>query len=301
MTPLRRELAASRLRAGKPRQSKLTYRSPFDRALAHRLEWTSLVRYGRTAENPQPLTQYKDDPEGFCRDILGITLWAKQIEIMEAIRDNPRVSVAACYASGKTFTAACLGIWWIYTRRPAMLVTTAPTGRQVKTLLWREIRKLIRRAKRRLPGRCLQTELHLSEDWWGIGFSSDGQNTVAGLHEENVLFIEDEAAGMSADVCEGFEGITAGDDAKHLKIGNPICDSGPFLDSHLHPIESQRWIKIHIDAEDTPNVIARRKIVPGLVEFKWVEDKRTRWKARGLLHLWETKVKGNFFTRKTRS
>lgn len=244
----------------------------------------------------QPLSQYVDDPVGFCLDVLGITPWDGQVEIMEAVRDNPRVSVAACYASGKTFTAAVLVLWWIHTRRPAMIITTAPTGRQVKTLLWREVRKLQKRAKRRLPGRLLQTQLHLADDWWAMGFASDAPNSVAGLHESsNVLFIEDEAAGMEAHVVEGFEGITASDNSRHLKIGNPICQDGPFFDSHMHPEEKERWKRISIDAEKTPNVIAGKTVVPGLVTREWVEDKRHRWLMRGILGLWETKVKGRFW------
>ena len=54
-----------------------------------------------------PLTDYENKPTEFCRDILGVALTPIQIEIAEGLRDNPRVSVAACYASGKTFLAAC--------------------------------------------------------------------------------------------------------------------------------------------------------------------------------------------------
>lgn len=243
----------------------------------------------------QPLVQYQKDFDGFCRDILGIHLWAKQIEIGNSVRDNPRTVVSACYASGKTFTAACLVLWWLFTRRPAMCVTTAPTGRQVRTLLWREIKKLHRKAKIKLPGRPLQTRLEIAEDWLAFGFASDSANSVAGLHEGNVLFIEDEAAGMETHIVEGFEGITAGSDSRHLKIGNPICESGPFYDALVNPLESQRWHPIYIDAEETPNVVERRKVVPGLVEWDWVEDKRHRWLARGLMGLWETRVKGKIY------
>lgn len=282
-------------------------RSPIDRAHRRKLTTQKVVRIGKAVLHAEPLTEYADDPIGFCRDVLGVEVWSVrdyetdnpeaggQVEIMESVRDNPRTAVAACYASGKTFTAACLSIWWLMTRRPAMLMTTAPTHRQVKSLLWREIRKLIKRARRQLPGRPLQTQWFLADDWWGMGFASDDPNRVAGLHETaNVLFIEDEAAGMEQEVVEGFEGITAAEGSRHLKIGNPICQSGPFFDSHKHPEESKRWKKISIDAEDTPNVRERRAVVPGLVSHDWVDDKRHKWLKRGLLHLWETRVKGRF-------
>lgn len=284
-------------------------RSPIDAIHRTRLKWSAAFRSGKVQEQAEPLTEYAHDPVGFCRDVLGVEVWSVkdypagdnpkaggQVEILESVRDHPRVSVAACYASGKTFTAACLVLWWMYTRRPAMVVTTAPTFRQVKNVLWREIKKLHRKARRRLPGRVLQTQIEINDDWWGMGFSSDAPNSVAGLHEaKNVLFIEDEAAGMEPEVVEGFEGITAGDDSRHLKIGNPICVSGPFYDSHEHPEESKRWKRISIDAEDTPNVREGRSVVPGLVGRDWVEDKRHKWLIRGLLHLWETRVKGRFY------
>lgn len=243
----------------------------------------------------EPLTEYENDPARFCREILGVELWSVQVQIAESVRDNHRTSVCACYASGKTYLSAALVLWWLYSRRPALAVTTAPTGRQVKKLLWRDIRKLHRRAKRRLPGKILTTEAQIAEDVFGMGFSSDKPNSVAGLHEAyNVLFVEDEAAGMAAEVVEGFEGITATEGSRHIKIGNPICQDGPFWDSHNKPGELERWNKFSISALDTPNYASGRVVVPGLVSRDWVEDKRTRWGESS--PLWITKVLGRFYT-----
>lgn len=252
------------------------------------------LRLAKQVEQFAPMVEYADDPVGFCRDILGVGLWSKQAEIAESVRTNPRTTVSACYGSGKTFLAACLVLWWCYTRRPALVVTTAPTGRQVRKLLWREIRKLWRKAKRRLAGQCLTTELRIAEDVLAMGFSSDKPNSVAGLHEaSNVLFIEDEAAGMPAEVVEGFDGITATEGARHLKIGNPICKDGPFWDSHNKPGEKERWEPFEISAEDTPNVQAGKSVVPGLVSREWVDDKRRKWRETS--PLWWTKVLGKFW------
>ena len=268
--------------------------SPLDVAMAVHAD-AQAVGLRVSAHDFEPLVQYAQSFTEFCLEILGVVLWDKQIEIGDSVRDNPRTVVCACYASGKTFTAACLVLWWLYTRRPGLVVTTAPTGRQVKKVLWRELRKLHKRAKIKLPGKVLQTELILSDDWMAYGFSSDAPNSVAGIHEGSVLFIEDEAPGIPAEVVEGFEGITASTDSRHLKIGNPICTSGPFFDAVMHPVESLRWNKIHIDAEETPNVVAGKVVVPHLVERAWVEDKRHRWLMRGLTELWETKVKGRIY------
>ncbi|HEY3998171.1 MAG TPA: hypothetical protein VGO93_04860 [Candidatus Xenobia bacterium] len=267
--------------------------SPFETQFARRLAQLARLQIKPTAAEPEPLTQYAMDPTGFCRDVLGLELWAAQVEIAESVRDNPRTAVAACFSSGKTYSAAALLLYWVHTRRPAMVISTAPTGRQVKQLLWRNIKKLMQRARRKLPGRLMQLQLEISPDWWAMGFSSDNPTAVQGLHEaRNVLFIEDEAAGMDPDVVEAFAGITAAPNSRHLKIGNPTTTSGPFYDA-FHK-DADRWNLIHIDAEETPNVLARREIVPGLVTFDWVEDVRRRW-GESSPH-WITKVKGQFHT-----
>lgn len=265
-----------------------------DTAGRDRAEQIAMVRCVKGDEDAQPLWEYKDDPVKFARDVLGVALWSKQREIARSVRDNPRTSVAACYCSGKTFTAAVITLWWLMTRRPAMVVTTAPTGRSVKTLLWREINKLFKKAKRRLPGRPLECALRIDHDWLAYGFSSDKPNSVAGAHEDNVLFIEDEAAGMLAEVVEGFSGITAKTDSRHLKIGNPICSAGPFWDSHMHPTESKRWNKIYINALHTPNVRSGKMLVKGLIERAYVEDAKVKLLARGLVHRWRQQILGEF-------
>lgn len=244
-------------------------------------------------EGFEPFSQYVDDPGGFCRDILGVELTDIQLRIAEALRDDPRVSVAACYASGKTFLAACLLLWWLYTRTPALVVTTAPTKRQVEKLLWRYVRKLHKKAKIRLPGTRLSTELRIDEDQMAFGFTGSSGHAVQGIHEsENVLFIEDEAAGMSTEILEDFEGITTGIGSRHLKIGNPTSDSGPFYDSHEHPKESLAWKPFSISAFDVINVIKKATIIKGLVEWNWVE--RIREKYGEGSPFWITKVLGRF-------
>ena len=61
----------------------------------------------------------------------------------EAVRDHPQVTVRSGHGVGKTFVAACAALWWVYSFRPSLVLTTAPTARQVEGLLWGEIRRLM--------------------------------------------------------------------------------------------------------------------------------------------------------------
>ena len=81
------------------------------------------------------------DPVRFCRQTLGFDPWSKQREILEAIRDHDRVAVRSANAVGKTSLAARAVLWWLGGGPGSIALTTAPTDRQVRRLLWKEIRQ----------------------------------------------------------------------------------------------------------------------------------------------------------------
>lgn len=199
--------------------------------------------------------EFKDDPGGFSSQILGIDLWEVQLEIALSVRDNAKTAVSACYSSGKTLLAAVLTLWWLFTRTPAMVVSTAPTDKQVRELLWYEIDRLHSEAKRRLGGKIQTKRARIDKNRRGLGFVGNKANSSSGVHApENVLFIEDESAGIEAKVSAGFAGVTSSPNSRHLRIGNPMCDDGPFWDCFNNPVVAALWKQFFISAFDTPNV-----------------------------------------------
>ena len=81
-------------------------------------------------------------PLAFAEAYLGVQLWSKQEEVLKAIRDYRRVAVKAGNGLGKGFTAAVAVLWFLSCHAPAIVLTTAPTARQVRHVLWREIGRL---------------------------------------------------------------------------------------------------------------------------------------------------------------
>ncbi len=243
--------------------------------------------------------EYKWDPVGFMTQILGVEPWICQREIAELVRDHPRVSVAACYASGKTFLAACLVLWWLFTRPSCLVVSTAPTGRQVKELLWAEIAMLHTMSRVPLGGKILTRETRLDKHRRGYGVAGDGKSTNAGYHDKSgcVLFIVDEKAGMKKDTLQDFDGLLVDDEeCRELGIGNPVSTSGPFYEEHTNAKYASSVKLYSISALMTPNLTGEgedRKKYPGLVSRSWIENKRKIW---GESHpMWITKVLGRFF------
>ena len=106
--------------------------------------------------------EYKYKPVEFANEILGIT-WTPQIQrVALDLLEYEKVGVPAGHGVGKTHGVAGMIIWWMATRK-TKVVTTAPTWRQVKDLLWRELRSQHRKSKRTLPGEPLQVGWDLDE------------------------------------------------------------------------------------------------------------------------------------------
>ena len=55
---------------------------------------------------------------------------------------------------------------------------------------------------------------------------------MQGFHEDNMLFIVDEASGVAETIMEAILGTLSGDNNKLLLCSNPIKTSGTFYDSH---------------------------------------------------------------------
>ena len=77
------------------------------------------------------------NPEYFTSRVLGKKLWPVQMDILNSVRDNPRTAVRSCHGIGKTFTAALCILWFLYSHKRSIVLSTAPTWRQVEMLVVR--------------------------------------------------------------------------------------------------------------------------------------------------------------------
>jgi len=67
------------------------------------------------------------NPEYFTSRVLGKQLWPVQMDILNSVRDNPRTAVRSCHGIGKTFTAAMCILWFLYSHKRSIVLSTAPT------------------------------------------------------------------------------------------------------------------------------------------------------------------------------
>lgn len=181
-----------------------------------------------------------------------------QRQIIESVRDNKRTACAACHSPGKTFTLACTALWFLYAHVGAIVVTTAPTWRQVEDVIWREIRNLHARARVGLGGTMLKAppRLELAEKWYGIGLSPKDAEAFAGWHAPYVLIICDEASGIPRKIYEAIRGLmSSGYIVRLLILGNPTRPEGELYDAfHRTRHMYAPGALLRISAWDTPNL-----------------------------------------------
>ena len=96
-------------------------------------------KWTRTIMSTDPMT---DDDRSMAREAVIGLYAAANLPPPKHIVFVPSPFVLR-FAGG--FAAA---LWYLYTRDPVAVLTTAPTHRQVKEILWREIRRLHASAKR---------------------------------------------------------------------------------------------------------------------------------------------------------
>jgi len=230
---------------------------------------------------------WRGNPAVFTKEILGIDLWSKQIEIAESVRDNSRSSVRSASAVGKTLVSACITLWFLSSFYPSTVLTTGRSFRQVKEQLWREIRAKHAQAKIPIGGDITQTSLTLAEDWFSLGFSTDEPDRITGFHNKHVLVIVDEASGVPDEVYGAIENPLAAGFARLLLLGNPTQSVGKFRDSFANPL----YKNFHISAFDTPSFTDEGDF-PFLISRQYVEQKKQEWGEDNPLY--EVYIKGDF-------
>lgn len=226
------------------------------------------------------IQRWTAEPAAFAVDALGVRPWSKQRELLAAAGD-PSATRIACRAGqkvSKSNTAAITALWWAMTRPGGRCIILAPTERQVKEVIWRELRLMKAHAPIPLGGELARdpgTGWRFPGESQIIGFSTDEPERLGGFSGPHVLFIVDEGSGVDDEMMEAIEGNMAGG-ARLLAIGNPTRISGWFYRA-FHS-ERSFWRLLHVSSTDSPNVTGERNI-PGLATPEWVEDMRAKWGA----------------------
>lgn len=191
----------------------------------------------------------------------GWILTAAQKEILRALVTPPySVLVRAAHNVGKTFITAVACSWFYDRHNPSICLATAPVARQVKDLLFRELRRIKHDDPNFMPK---ATRLESSPDHWVHGFTASKGDAFQGAHMPNIMIVFDEAAGV--DISFWDRASTMVELGRHghyfLAIYNPYDQSCPAYMAE----QSGRHTVIEMSALEHPNIIRGEEVIPGAI------------------------------------
>lgn len=239
----------------------------------------------------RPERQYPKDPVGYARDILGVTLTPVQEKIARSLIEPPyKVMVEAGHSVGKTFLAAVIVCWWYDSFSPGIAITTAPTERDVKDLLWTEIRLLRQRALVPLSMDFIgpsAPEMRDHEEHYAKGYTAAKGESFQGRHRPHMLFVFDEAEGLEPQYWTTTKSMFKPEEGHAwLAILNPVTTtSAAYIESRkVGPDGMPTWKTYTMSAMDHPNILAELEDQPppiaNAVSLAQVQSWVTDWCAQ---------------------
>lgn len=243
-----------------------------------------------------PYPEYYHRPLDFFIEVLGVHPWENpdgdgQADIIRAAGEHDAFSCRSGHKTGKSTSAAGLAWWWWCTRELARVVVTAPTERQVKRVIWREIRRLHRHALRPIHldddiPKDPATGIVSEDDREIMGFTCSDPDNFSGISGPAMFYLVDEAPGVDEAIFEALEGNRAGG-ARLGMFGNPTQVTGSFYNSHHR--ERDLFKTLHISSESAAK---HGGGIPGIARMDWVEKRKAVWGVGSPMY--DVRVDGNF-------
>lgn len=237
------------------------------------------------ADKVQKYFEYwREDWNRFARDVLKARLDKEQQDILSSVQHNKMTTVASGTARGKDFVTACAVLCFMYLTpkfdkngrlvENTKVALTAPTDRQIRNIMVPEFTRLWKNAGF-LPGRLVSYDIRTNySEWYLTGFKAGDENTEAwsGFHAVNTMFAITEASGISEATYNAIEGNLQGN-SRLLLVFNPNITTGYAARSMM----SDRFHAFRLNSLNAENVVKKKIVIPGQVDYDWVKDKVKNW------------------------
>lgn len=179
--------------------------------------------------------EYQRNPVLFAREVLQFESDDWQKRALMDLAESSKVAIKSGQGVGKTGLEAVALLWFLCCYPYPRIVATAPTKQQLHDVLWSEASKWL--SKSPLLSVILKwTKTHIymignETRWFAATRTATKPENMQGFHEDNMLFIVDEASGVADSIMEAILGTLSGENNKLLLCGNPTRTSGIFYDA----------------------------------------------------------------------
>lgn len=238
----------------------------------------------------QIVRKWAEDPELFCKEALKVKflstqqrqgfeelrtlVWSK-IKQAEGIPLSEKeknyyskigLSIMSGRGTGKDAFASMAILWFLCCFPMPVVPCTAPTGHQLKDILWREINKwrvgqdpanppIVSDWLTWQSDKVFFTP-HRGREWFAVARTANSKSTMEeqeetlqGFHEDYMMIVIDEASGVPDPVFRPLEGTLTRKCNFILNIFNPTRRDGFAADSHTK--DRNRWVCLNWDSEES--------------------------------------------------
>lgn len=183
----------------------------------------------------------------------------EQARILQAVADYDRVAVRTGRGVGKTAAAALIVHWWLTTRYPALVVTSAGTWNHLEDKLWPEILQWGRQWIFREAYEYQTMGIYQRENPEGHraeATSSDQPVNVEGFHSPHLLILIDEAKGMPDEIYDALVASLTGNEEHGLEQKMVALSTPPLtkVGWFARVSSGTEWKVVHVSGLDSPRV-----------------------------------------------
>ncbi|MCX4030412.1 terminase [Spartinivicinus marinus] len=220
-------------------------------------------------EYPAYVARYRHDWERLALDVCGMHLTHQQCPLAFSIQqEGCRVSVSSGHGTGKSSLLAMLIIAFMTTYPKARVVITANKVEQVKIGIFKYLADYWQKAVNRFP--WLDEVFTLTaEQFYAVGFQKSwsvgikgyrlgNEEALAGEHADHLLYIVDEASGLSDKAFDYITGALTQTDNRLVLLSQPTRITGYFYESH-HSLaktspDDHGFTAFQLNSEESPLV-----------------------------------------------
>jgi hypothetical protein len=222
------------------------------------------------------LRRWREHPAQMVRELFGVEPDVWQEEVLELFPTRPRIAMLASKGVGKS-ACICWLCWnFLLTRKDANIAAVSTTADNLSDNLWKEMS--VWQAKSPLLTSAFEWKKTRIEArgasaprWWMSarswprnGSKEEQANSLAGLHNDYVMFVLDESGDIPESVLVAADAALSTCKEGHIvQAGNPTKRDGALFKAHS---QRDQWHVVSINGD--PDNPKRSK----LVNEKWARD-----------------------------
>lgn len=244
----------------------------------------------------QLVVMYRYDWITAAEVVFGKTPTWQQEMIIEAVQQTgSRTTVSSGHGTGKSDMTSIMILCYMIFYPDARVILVANKLQQVKTGIFKYLKQNWKVALSKFPWLAeyftltdMQFFENSSKGSWEVvpkGFRLGNEEALAGEHAEHLLYIIDEASGVSDKAFGIIKGALTQDDNRLLLISQPTRTSGEFYDSHHRLAKTPdnpkgTYTAIKLNSEESP-LVTLKFIAEKLLDYGGRESPEYLIKVRG--------------------